>query len=155
MKDKVELEATYPHPPERVWMALTESGALAEWLMPTDFKPLIGYRFRMSRADSAPIRGKVIEVEEGRLLAYTWEDGESGQESKVVWSLVPVDGGTHVHLEHIPIEAPVVNCIATESYFNWLYALRHSLPGLLMLLAARERSPAAPIVYVEEVVACR
>jgi uncharacterized protein YndB with AHSA1/START domain len=150
MTERLQLEATYPHPPERVWKAITDPEAMSAWLMPTNFKPLIGYRFRMERLDAAAITGKVIEVDEGKILAYTWDDGEAGEGSKVIWTLEPVDGGTRVRLEQVAIEAPVVNVIATESYFNWLYALRHGLPGLLRILAAHDRTPKPPIVYVLE-----
>src|SRR5947208_1487503 len=39
-------EAVYPHPPERVWQALTDPAALAAWLMPNDFKPQVGHKFQ-------------------------------------------------------------------------------------------------------------
>lgn len=148
MKDKVQLEATYPQSPEKIWRALTESDKLSRWLMPTDFKPLIGYRFRLETSNEAFVRGKVIEVDEGKLIAFTWDDEDEG-ESVVVWRVQPVDGGTRVSVEHRPVEAPVVNCLAIDRYFNWAYALRHNLPGLLRLLEGLERTPQAPIVYAE------
>lgn len=138
MKDKVELDAVYPHPPERVWEALTDPAALAHWLMPADFKPLIGFRFRMDRPDGDAVKGKVIEVQEGKLLAYTWDDGESDEPSVVVWRLDPTDGGTRVSLEHRYVETPEVTCLPMDRYFNWSYAIRHRLPGLLALLAGRQ-----------------
>jgi len=46
MSYEITLEQTYPHPPERVWRALTDSAALAEWLMPNDFEPRVGHKFR-------------------------------------------------------------------------------------------------------------
>src|SRR2546423_1477619 len=151
MKDKVELEIEYPHSPETVWRALTDPAALREWLLPTDLRPLIGLRFRMERGESHPITGKVIEVEEGKLLAYTWDDGESPEPSVVCWTLDPTEGGTRVRLEHRYVETPVVTCIPIDAYFNWRYVLRHSLPGLLALLAGSGGAlPRAPIVYVDE-----
>ena len=146
MKDKVELDITYPHSPDEVWNALTDPASLRDWLMPGDFKPLIGFRFRFDRADAEPVRGKVIEVEPSRLLAYTWDDGESTEPSVVCWTLDPVEGGTRVRLEHRYVETPVVNCIPMPWYFNWRYALRHSLPGLLALLAGGQARP--PILNV-------
>jgi hypothetical protein len=114
---------------------------------------LIGFRFRLEKPTGKAIRGKVIEVQEGKLLAYTWGDEEDG-ESVVVWTLSPKDGGTHLRIEQRAVEAPAVTCLVTDSYFNWLYALRHSLPGMLRLLRAVEgRAPRPPIVYVEEVLA--
>jgi len=146
MNDKVELDITYPHPPEAVWSALTDPASLSDWLMPTDFKPLIGFRFRFDREGSMPVKGKVIEVENGRLLAYTWDDGETPEPSVICWTLEPTEDGTHVRLEHRYVETPEVNRIPIESYFNWRYALRHSLPGLLAMLAGGQARP--PILYI-------
>ncbi len=147
MKGRVEIETTYPHPPERVWRALTDQNAIQKWLMPNDFEPLIGYRFRLKLAGGGKINGKVTDIEENRLLAYTWNDDE-GHESIVVWRLDPVDGGTHVRLEHLPLDEPVVTRLPIDNYFNWAYALRHGLPGLLRLIQAAEADlPRAPIVY--------
>src|SRR5438045_3841323 len=46
-------ETFYSHPPERVWRALTDADAMAAWLMPNDFKPLLGHRFQF-RTKPAP-----------------------------------------------------------------------------------------------------
>lgn len=138
MRETVQLEATYPHPPERVWKALTQSDKLSRWLMPTDFQPLIGFRFRMESPGGAAIRGKVIEIEDHQLIAFTWDDEDDG-ESVVVWRLEPVDGGgTRVSVEHRPVEPAEVTRIPIDAYFNWRYALRHNLPGLLALLRGLE-----------------
>jgi uncharacterized protein YndB with AHSA1/START domain len=150
MKDKVQLEAFYPHPPERVWQALTDAKALSHWLMPTDFRPILGFRFRFDGPEKA-VEGKVTDVEAARLLAYTWRDEDEGQASLVIWRLEPKDGGTQLRLEHVALEEPEVTCLQpVEAYFNWLYALRHSLPGMLILLSRLGRMPRAPIVYVDE-----
>ncbi len=37
-------EVFYPHPRDKVWAALTTPEALAEWLMPNDFEPVVGKR---------------------------------------------------------------------------------------------------------------
>jgi len=39
-------EVFLPHPPEDVWLALTDPQALAEWLMPNNFEPVAGRKFR-------------------------------------------------------------------------------------------------------------
>ena len=135
MKDKVEFDVMYPESPPVVWKAITDPTALSEWLLSGDFQPLIGFRFRLDRAGAEPIKGKVLEVEAEKLLAYTWEDGESDEPSVVCWTLSPDGDGTRVRLEHRFVETPVVNCIPMPWYFNWRYALRHRLPGLLALLA--------------------
>jgi uncharacterized protein YndB with AHSA1/START domain len=44
---RIEHEETYPHPPERVWRALTDPAELGSWLMPTDFTAKAGSRFTL------------------------------------------------------------------------------------------------------------
>ena len=84
MKKELSFEAFYPDPPERVWQALTDPKALAKWLMPTTFKPQIGFRFRfegLGRSNGNSVEGQVIELKEARKLTYTWDDGEDDMES--------------------------------------------------------------------------
>jgi len=151
MMDRIEMDAVYAHPPERVWRALTDAAALSKWFMPTDLRPIEGFRFRFQRPGGGAIRGKVTEVKEGRRLSFTFRDDEDGQESLVVWSIDPVDSGTRLHVEHRVIEESPVTCLCPDNYFNWIYALTHSLPGLLALLrACPDRMPRLPITYVEE-----
>ena len=38
-------ERLMPHPPEKVWRALTQPALIAQWLMQNDFKPEVGHRF--------------------------------------------------------------------------------------------------------------
>jgi uncharacterized protein YndB with AHSA1/START domain len=44
MRDIV-VEDVLPHPPERVWKALTTAELIGRWLMPNDFEPVVGKRF--------------------------------------------------------------------------------------------------------------
>ena len=34
-----------PHPPEKIWRALTQGELLEEWLMKNDFTPTVGAKF--------------------------------------------------------------------------------------------------------------
>ena len=36
------------HPIERVWRALTDREALAQWLMPNDFEPVVGHSWAIA-----------------------------------------------------------------------------------------------------------
>ena len=140
MKEKLTYDAFYPHPPERVWHALTDGDALKAWLMPTNLKPLIGFRFRFEESN-LKIVGEVLEVEVGRRLSYTWDDGEDGAAGVVTWTLRPKDGGTHLQLEHATLA--VGSHVLIEAAPNWHFMLGRSLPALL------NRVP-VPMVYVEE-----
>ena len=46
----VVVERDIPHPPEKIWRALTQPHLIEEWLAKTDFKPVAGHRFSL-RAD--------------------------------------------------------------------------------------------------------
>jgi uncharacterized protein YndB with AHSA1/START domain len=97
----VIVEKQFPHPPEKVWRALTESSLIEQWLMKNDFQPNTGHAFQL-RADPVPnwngiIDCKVVAVEPNRTLSYTW--GTLGMESLVTFTLTPTDTGTHVRVE--------------------------------------------------------
>lgn len=102
MKRDLHFEIDYPHPPERVWQALTDPVAIAEWLMPNDFEARIGHRFTF-RTHPAPgfdgiIHSEVLEVEPPKRLVYTW--GNLKLNTRVTWTLQATPGGTHLILDH-------------------------------------------------------
>ena len=39
----IELDEFLPHPPSKVWRALTEPDLIATWLMENDFQPVVGH----------------------------------------------------------------------------------------------------------------
>lgn len=95
------IERVFPHPPEKLWRALTESRLLAEWLVNNDFEPTVGRKFQFRR-ESMPnwdgvIDCKVLAIEPLKRLSYTWE--AMGIETVVHWTLTKVDGGTHLRME--------------------------------------------------------
>lgn len=151
MNENVRFEAFYPHPPERVWRALVDPNALAQWLMPTDFKPELGFRFRFSqpvRGMRTEVQGEVVELQEGKRLRYTWDDGEAGSPSVVTWSLDPTEGGTRLRLEH-ESSAEAKPYVVIEAGINWRNLLYASLPVMLTLLRGIGDRP-VPIVYVAD-----
>ena len=42
----MNLDVIYPYQPQRVWEVLTDSRALAAWLMENNFEPKVGHRFQ-------------------------------------------------------------------------------------------------------------
>jgi uncharacterized protein YndB with AHSA1/START domain len=97
----VIVEKEFPHPPEKVWRALTESSLIEQWLLKNDFQPVAGHSFRLSR-DPRPnwngvIDCQVITVEPCRTLSYTW--GALGLGSVVTFTLTPTAAGTYVRME--------------------------------------------------------
>src|ERR1043166_969862 len=67
----VVIEREMPHPPEKVWRALTQPHLIAEWLMKNDFTPAVDHRFSL-RADWGAVEGRVLAIEPNKRLSYTW-----------------------------------------------------------------------------------
>jgi uncharacterized protein YndB with AHSA1/START domain len=104
MTAELIFEVVYPHPPQHVWRALTEREALAAWLMPNDFAPVVGHRFTF-QAPPQPwfdgkVRCEVLAVEPPRRLAYSWQGGPMRVPTTVTWTLESLDQGTRVRLVH-------------------------------------------------------
>ncbi len=92
----VVVEREFPHPPERIWRALTQPHLIEEWLMKNDFEPVVGHGFQL-RADWGAVECKVMTVEPNKTLSYTW--GAYGLESIVTWTLTPTPSGTRLRME--------------------------------------------------------
>ena len=92
----VVVERDIPHPPEKIWRALTQPHLITEWLMKNDFMPVVGHDFKLS-ADWGAVDCRVTAVEPNRTLAYTW--GAYGLESVVTWTLTPTPTGTLLRME--------------------------------------------------------
>jgi uncharacterized protein YndB with AHSA1/START domain len=95
------IEREMPHPPEKIWRALTQGALIEEWLMKNDFQPVVGHRFSF-RATPVPnwdgvIESEVLAIEPHSRLSYSW--GTMGMVSVVTWTLTPTRGGTHLRME--------------------------------------------------------
>lgn len=111
MSYEVRLEQVYPQPPAAVWRALTDSTALAEWLMPNDFLLKLGHRFKFHSQPMPGWRGfvecEVIEIKPMERLAYTWlGDADWNEPAIVRWFLEPEGRGTRLRLEHTNLQEP-------------------------------------------------
>ena len=92
----VVVEREIAFPPEKIWRALTLPHLIEEWLMKSDFKPVVGHDFKF-RADWGAVDCQVRELEPNRTLSYSW--GAHGLSSVVTWTLTPTSTGTHLRLE--------------------------------------------------------
>ncbi|MEA3088260.1 MAG: hypothetical protein QOC89_5957 [Paraburkholderia sp.] len=92
----VVVERELPHPPEKIWRALTQPHLIEEWLMKNDFKLVAEHRFNL-RADWGAVDCQVLAIEPNRTLSYTW--AAYGLESIVTWTLSPTSTGTHLRME--------------------------------------------------------
>jgi uncharacterized protein YndB with AHSA1/START domain len=104
MKADIDVTVSYPHPVSRVWEALTSSEALTAWLMPNDFKPVLGHRFTL-RTRPAPgfdgiVRCEVLELDPPRCMVWSWAGGTI--DTTVTWTLDQTsDGGTSLRMHQV------------------------------------------------------
>jgi uncharacterized protein YndB with AHSA1/START domain len=97
----VVVEREFPHPPEKVWRALTDSSLIEQWLMKNDFQPVTGHSFTL-RMEPMPnwngvIDCRVLALEPYETVSYTW--GTLGLNTVVTFTLAPTEAGTHVRVE--------------------------------------------------------
>ncbi len=132
---RIVHEVRYSHPVSAVWRALTDRAALATWLMPNDFAPAVGQRFRF---DASPgfgiVDGEVLAVDPPHLLTCRWVT--AGRPSTVTFRLRPDGPGTVLHLEHDGLGPDT----ATSFDGGWGSKFEHDLP--LVLTGGRDQGRA-------------
>ena len=92
------VERVMPHPPQKIWRALTQGPLMEEWLMQNDFQPVVGRRFNLRSKPMPHWNGvvdcEVLLVEPNRRLAYSWnasgDEAATGIKTVVTWTLTPV-----------------------------------------------------------------
>ena len=92
----VVVEREIPYPPEKIWRALTEPHLIEEWLMKTDFEPVVDHKFNLTGGWGA-VDCQVLKVQPMRTLSYSW--AAHGLESVVTWTLTPTSKGTKLRME--------------------------------------------------------
>jgi uncharacterized protein YndB with AHSA1/START domain len=121
----VVIEREMPHPPQKVWRALTQSALIEDWMLKNDFEPVVGRRFTF-RAPPMPqwnglVDGEVLEVEPSARLSYSWNvgaDGPGAMRTVVTFTLSPTPAGTHVRMEQSGFRADQENN-ARGAEFGW------------------------------------
>ena len=97
------VERDIPHPPEKIWRALTQPHLIEEWLMKNDFKPAVGHRFNLRGDWGGVLDCEVLAVEPNKSLSYTWnfvhDDAAFSLNSVVTFTLTPTGTGTHLRME--------------------------------------------------------
>jgi uncharacterized protein YndB with AHSA1/START domain len=99
----VVVEREMPHPPEKLWRALTQPHLMAEWLMKNDFALVVGHRFNLRGEWGGVLDCEVLVVEPNKELAYTWnhahDDPAFSLQSVVTFTLTPTQAGTRLRME--------------------------------------------------------
>ena len=84
--------------PSEVWEYLTKPELIEQWLMKTNFCPMIGSKY------DGTVNCEVLEVRPFTKLSYSWngntKEGRGTFSSIVVWTLIPKDTGTELQLQH-------------------------------------------------------
>lgn len=104
----IHVDEFLPYPPAKIWRALVDPDLLARWLMPNDFKPVVGHRFTFhaepirATGFSGVVECEVLELRPGQQLTISWRDADRSNalDSTVTWRLHPEGRGTRLFLEH-------------------------------------------------------
>ena len=114
----IVVEEVLPHPPEKVWKALTTAASIGQWLMPTDFEPVVGKRFTFTTRPigdwDGVVHGEVLEVVASSRLVYSWKGGTDANttnygsrlDTVVTWTLHPEGKGTRLRMVQAGFRSP-------------------------------------------------
>jgi uncharacterized protein YndB with AHSA1/START domain len=104
----IHIVRDYPHPPAKVWLAVTDPELIPLWTAtgqgarPVGFAPVAGTRFQFVAKPVPGWRGiidcEVLEVREPSLLRYSWTD--DGTTTYVTYRIEPHNGGTRFTYDH-------------------------------------------------------
>ena len=101
----IRIVRDYPHPPAKVWRALTDPALIALWGMrPEGFAPVAGTRFKLVARPQPGWRGfvecEVLEAREPSILRCSWlGEDDSKKMTQVLYSLAPHGAGTRLTFE--------------------------------------------------------
>lgn len=99
----VTVEREFPHPPEKLWRALTQQHLIEDWLMKNDFAPVVGHRFNLRGEWGGVLDCEVLEIEPLETLSYSWDfdhdDPAYALKSVVTFTLTPTGTGTRLRME--------------------------------------------------------
>lgn len=99
--DRIERTVEIPHPPAKVWAALTTAEGLSSWFGPDsriDLRP--GGPARLTGDSGRALELRVERVEEPRVFGYTWPiyglPEDDPRRTYVEFSLEPTETGTRL-----------------------------------------------------------
>ena len=107
---EIRIVRDYPHPPAKVWRALTDPALIPLWTStgaggrPEGFATTVGTKFRFVAKPKPGWSGivdcEVLEADEPSLLRYSWADDGGGDVTQVAYRLEPHADGTRFTYEH-------------------------------------------------------
>lgn len=133
MQRDLRFEVVYPHPVEKVWRALTDPKAIAQWLMENDFEPRLGHKFQFRSKPQPGWDGtshcEVIELDPPRRLAYTWRGGPIDTVLRI--TLEPVAEGTRLVLEHTGFRGFKAVLVSLIMGSGWKRIVNQAIPAVV------------------------
>jgi uncharacterized protein YndB with AHSA1/START domain len=106
----IRIVRDYPHPPAKVWRAVTDPALIPLWTATgaggraEGFTATVGTKFQLVAKPkpgwSGVVDCEVLEVNEPSLLRYSWTGDDGGDVTEVVYRLEPHAGGTRFTYEH-------------------------------------------------------
>ncbi|GAA2349173.1 SRPBCC family protein [Streptomyces violaceusniger] len=106
----IHIVHDYPHSPTKVWRAVTDPALIPLWTAtgagarPEGFATTVGTEFqfiaRPKPGWSGIVDCAVLEVDEPRLLRYSWTDHGGGETTEVVYRIEPHAAGTRFTYDH-------------------------------------------------------
>ena len=110
MQTEINSHWVYKQSPSEVWEYLTQSDLISLWLMPNNFKAVVGheFQFRTNRIPQLELDGifycKVLGVVPLKKLSYSWKGGPGNGiitlDTIVEWTLEQHENGTRLSLKH-------------------------------------------------------
>ena len=107
---EIHIVRDYPHSPAKVWRALTDPALIPLWTSTgaggrtEGSTPVVGTKFRWVAKPKPGWNGivdcEVLEVDEPRLLRWSWVDGDGGEVTLVTYQLESHADGTRFTYEH-------------------------------------------------------
>lgn len=127
------FEVHYPHPPEKVWAAITSRESIAKWLMENDFEPRLGRKFQL-RAKPVPgwsgvVDCEVEEIDAPRRMVWRWKS--DWIDTTATFTLEPAQGGTRLRLVHDGFAGLRGHLASWMMGGGWKGILRERLRGVL------------------------
>jgi uncharacterized protein YndB with AHSA1/START domain len=136
----IVVETVLPHAVDIVWKALTTAELVDQWLMPNDFKPVVGHKFNFRTKPIGDWNGvvdcEVLEVEAGRRLAYSWRGGvgDGTLDTVVTWTLQAMDTGTHLRMVHSGFRLPQNDIAYSAMGSGWGRIVREGIGRVVSTL---------------------
>ena len=83
MQKEIKHTFYFNQKPEEIWEYLTNPELMALWMMPSDFKPVVGHHFRFTNPNNTFVVCEVTKVNPVTQLSYIWKNDWGSNENAV------------------------------------------------------------------------